>query len=233
MSIFTVDIDVPGIEKFTLAQATTVINQVVNDLGSFAQDRVLQMANERLDPKSAKAYHDAVTVTRADNGGRITIAMQEGSSSRLETGSSSFDIKIALLRSSKAKAGKNGLYIDIPFDHTTSKRQRGNQVTGYARRIVKALAQEAMASGQRRTAFKGRWSPDSKYRRQADMRIKPQGSKSASMTTFRRVSANSAADSWIYPAKPGLQIFKQVSDEVLAVKDRVIADALAKRLPHE
>jgi hypothetical protein len=217
-------INVPGIEKLAVGTAERVLDIVLQKLGAFAQDRITHLANEALDAKMAKAYRDALTMTREKY--QVTLTLGSESVQKLEAGNPSFDIKPGLLRGKNAKQGKAGPYADVPFSHSTSKRQPGQFVESRGPRIlVKALAHAALATGLNHKAFAGEWSRTSKRRRIADMHIKPRGGR-ADMVTFRRVSTNSPADSWIYPQREGLKIFAKVLSEVLAVKDQVVADTL-------
>lgn len=223
-----VTVDIPGIQKLTVDQGMAVMEEAINVLSAFAQDRVTQLANERLDADNAKMYRDAVQVHRQQ--GSVTISLDNPKVEKLEAGNPAFDIKAAMLRSGKVKQGKKGPYIDVPFAHSVSRRAPGQFIESRGPRgIVKALIGVALAGGGQQVAFKKQWSPTSKKRRIADMKVKPQGAKT-SLVTFRRISGNSGAKSWIYPERKGLDIFQVVVDEVVAIKDAVVTDIIERHL---
>lgn len=234
MSEFRVEIDLPPLQGLFQETAQAAVTRAIDVLASYASDRVLQLANEKLDAKQAKAYSACVYREKVKPFEQaIVLKDSTGAIARLETGVKAFDIKAALLRSPKAKQGRNGPYIDVPFDHAVRKRDPGNFVKSrVARATVQALMSEALVSQHRVTAFAGKWKPNSKRRRLADMRIKPLSMTKTSQTTFRRVSANSAPESWLRKESKGLDIFKLVTDEVEKMKTEVIESALKQAASH-
>ncbi len=224
--MYTVTLDVPQLEKMTLEEGNQVLAEAVVALGAFATDRITQIANSRLSATLAKRYRDAVQVQKSEH--RITITLGDPGVEKMEAGGPGFDMKPFMLRSAKAKQGKNGPYVDVPFEHTLSKRGTGNYVqSAHARGIVKALVKAGLANGQTHTAFKGRWSRTSRWRRVADMKVRPQRTH-ANLVTFRRVSANSPADSFMMQERQGLKFFETVAQEVDQIKDLLILDILTR-----
>lgn len=232
MSLLNVTVDIPGIEELTTDMAQTVISEALTALGAFAQDRLREMANQKLSAPLAKQYVAAIKLSNPEKT-RIVISMDDPVASNLEKGRTEVDLKPLMLRSAKAKQGKNGPFVDVPFQHSTSKRTASSSVSYIQSRgpraIVQGLIKAGLATGHTQKAFQGAWSPSSKKRRIADMYVKPQGAtKSAELVTFRRISANSPASSWIVPAKEGLNIFSTVVDDVNRIKTPVVEDILKK-----
>jgi hypothetical protein len=132
---------------------------------------------------------------------------------KLERGFGEFDIKVGLLKSSKAKTsvdskGKISRYIDVPFRHNTddiprtilSQAKAGEQVLGTIR-LGKGLNKEQ--AGLRSQTSSPRFVGEPYYTWRtglfAGLVRKNAGVNGGQYMTFRRVSEHSDPGSWIHP----------------------------------
>jgi len=219
--MFKVAIDVRALEKKLGDEYSSVVETAVDVLSEFALDRIRHEASEHLRHETHDAYTRALQVDREP--GRVTIFIDDPKIDGIESGFESFDIKPGLLRSPKAKRAKDGdPYMDVPFEHRTTKRGKGTHVASrYRRDKIKAAAKEAASMGEALRIF-----TRGKKTIHSDMKVTPTGEAQ----TFRRVSKKSPESSWIHPGRPeGLGIFKRTAEEIERIKDDVVADIVAAR----
>jgi hypothetical protein len=148
----------------------------------------------------------------------VTISLSDPKMEAIETGVASYDIKPGLLRGAKVKMGENGPYQDVPFEHRTTKRGKGNYIEPASMRAaVNKAMQKAKATGK-----------SIPVANRTDNSILSGMKVSAAMgaQTFRRVSKNSKPDSWIHPEREGIGVFTSTAQAVESIKEQVVADIM-------
>lgn len=221
--MFEVAIDTRDLVEQLGDEADEVIGVALNALGEFALDRIRQESSTALGIETQDQYTRALQMTQSRD--EVVISLTDPAMAALEIGHESFDIKPGMLRSPKAKrAHGGGSYIDVPFTHKVTKRGKGTYVESRAKRkaITTAMSQ-AKSTGAALRIFKG--TKNAPRTIHTDMKVSPEGAAQ----TFRRISENSPADSWIHPGREGLGIFESTAHEVERIKNDVIADILEAR----
>ena len=104
--------------------AEEVLQRAVDALGEQARANLLK-ASDTLPAIKQKVYRDALNYDRRKTS--VVIELRGKEANDIETGAESkIDMKPKLLASQKAKTAKDGSrYIDIPFQHRTTKRGKG------------------------------------------------------------------------------------------------------------
>ncbi len=88
--------------------------------------KIVELANQELHSRRDQ-YISAVKSTKTDDGEwEITL---DKSAEWIETGKPSGNMIAAMLKSKKAKHGKNGKYITIPFNHTEGNQMSDKQLS--------------------------------------------------------------------------------------------------------
>lgn len=137
----------------------------------------------------------------------------------VEQGADGFDIKIGLLNSPKAKTGKDGSkYITVPFKHGIPgslqenfsggvmpsevhdivKKKKVDSVSGKSKGLVKDELPKAFQEPQKKSLSENR-SYTHKNAIYEGLRKSKDSAGNTSYESFRRVSGNSAPESWGHP----------------------------------
>lgn len=213
--MLTVELDTDALVKELGDRADVVLQRAVDALGEFALDNIRKRSADKLGIETWQEFSKSITVSKEKHA--VTLAITDPRMAGIETGFSGFDIKEGLLKSPKAKQGKSGTYIDVPFEHKTTKRGKGSLIepTSMRKAVEKAMS---VAKSTGKTVRMGkRAGMASKLQ---DMKVSPE--KGAQ--TFRRVSSNSPPTSWQHPGLDGIRAFEETAQEVERIKDRVVHD---------
>lgn len=211
--------------------------QVVDHLTTAARSKWIALGNE-LPREDARDYVMGISEVRF--GTLEAEVVLEGEKARaIEDGQKPWDIKKALLgpNAKNVSVSKKGTkYNTVPFRHGTPK-------SGFKSRMPQDLyamaLRQAKASNKRSTAIqgagafgpqKGTKSQTGYVRKQAKfegLRAVKTGSKSSSYFTFRRVSENSPANSWMHPGTDGAKLIEQVYEYL----DRIVDATVESLIP--
>ena len=204
--MFKVDLDVRALKQYAGKLTNDVLEQTVNDLSSFAQDRLMQIASDKLSAASVQRYAAGIQVTKTPS--NVTISLEGETPLAFEQGTSGFDIKPGLLSSPKAKQGASGPYVDVPLP----LEKQG--LTKPARKTLKKAVMEARRTGESQRVKNAAM----------DTVVTPKGEA----INFRRVSKKSDSSSWIYPSRPGIEAFDTVAKEINDLAPQMMADIFEK-----
>ena len=223
----TVKVDDRLLQRYNLIIQKQLQYEVSAYITESLEKRWRRLADERLNATKV-IYLAGMSVTRR---GKTTEMRLEGSFPvMIEEGPPSFDMKSILL------AGRP--FADIPFRHLApssagSSREMGASYANKmgaeeARRIGRTIYEEArrLKPGQRLPEGRAPLLKDShKTDIYADMKRTSVGLRSTYMT-FRRVSENSPADSWLQPARGAKDLMGETLKELPRMLKRAINASL-------
>lgn len=154
----------------------------------------------------------------------------------IESGFDSFDIKEGLLRSTKAKTGKDGKkWITVPFRikpfSTAPLNLRQTLIRENALQNIKnqGLLKSIKVGGNALQGIVAKLKNTGRSETEGMVKIQKTYEKRTSSTymTFRRVSENSPAYSWLHPGwRPGAQIFPAMEQYLTSEIDNIIQKLL-------
>ncbi len=149
-----VNIRVPQLAKTIKSQLDQVLPQALGAVASFARDRLTSQAQKKLRGSSQAEYIKGLSSpdsVQLDESSAVVRLVGEFPTA-IETGSPSFSIKDAMLKSGKVKLSAEGKpYIDVPFRHGTEEDAKNIQgmPKGIASSMKSAVQQahSALVSG--------------------------------------------------------------------------------------
>lgn len=188
--------DVEGITKHSIKTALTAVKS------AWATE-----AKNRLS-SSHKSYSSGIyTSYGMDTNGiyaEIGLRTEHTLSNMLENGFSSYDMKIGFSKSPKRKIGAEGQwYMHIPFRHHTPQANTSSSMPNEIYKQARQLPKWGRMTDKNDTK--------SIYNNMTKI---PQGDVKNSYMTFRTVSENSPADSWIHPGFKGVNIAKDLRTHI-------------------
>lgn len=198
----------------------------------YVVDTLSRIADAEL-KSTAELYKAGVRDGISTKGRKLTIVLA-GAAKDYEVGFAAHDMKPKLLKSSSAKHGANGKYIDIPFRHKMSAMPV--EVKSAVQARVRRERNEARAENrQQQNPLRVTWSmgPGAVNQQQrfdkrgktsqvnvqhttsihSDM-IRTRVGGSGRYSTIRRISANSDPQSWWHPGFRGVKALKRVAPEL-------------------
>ena len=206
--------------------------RAVSALVAYARDRMTHLAQQHL-RRTAQTYTNGIG-TPVVNGGRAVIALNGALPTMLERSSGPYDLKKML---------KGRRYVDIPFRHGTPDSTSLPAMPKPVYNTMRAMAQGAKGRVRGPSPMPGGALPQTKktefgtYRHRVGkhasmLRVPPKygAATQAQYVTFRRMSQNSAASSWIHPGFKPVGIFPTVAKEVRKLAQKLIADYVRQGL---
>jgi hypothetical protein len=107
------------VEELT-PRSIALINEGVAQTAQEAHQKLFDLAGSRLNSSRA-AYQQAIRLTAEKNGYKLSVGEGDSPGDKLaqgvESGMKPYDMVPGMLASPKAKQGKNGKYMVVPFEH--------------------------------------------------------------------------------------------------------------------
>lgn len=221
------------------------INRALSAVAEFARDRIATLANQRLPPKLAQAYtqalHQPDSVRLSKNHAVLTLVDgPNGLATKAEQGMPLWSIRDALL---KGPVAQEKGYVDVPFRHSVPGT-KGHAAPAMpksdfnAMRVaVKKAQRAAMSGGMSRSAAMNiavRGPVTMPTGPKADHKVSLYSSmkrivstagrtRSAVYMTWRRVSKKTSPTAWRHPGTKGLNLFDEVAPTVLETAQEVVS----------
>jgi len=215
----------------------TLSNELLRQWGE--QTKVLKKTREK--------YLNGLKIIR--DGNRSGVELTGWLPNRVESGLSPFDMKAGFLRSSKAKQGKNGPYLTIPFRYAIPTAEATSSLfAGKLPQEVFSVAKKLPLGGRLvKTDIKGivdnipktkafledQEAISSKYEQYEGL-TRGKEQHHGEYTTFRRVSLNSPEDSWIHSGIKARRLadkaLNKMTPEIGTITDTVVQKFLKENM---
>lgn len=208
------------------------------------QLRMQEIANSSLSESSAARYLAGITDVQI-SGEQIVYTLSE-EALRLEGNSGPWDMKPGLLAAATKTTAAGTRYIDIPFKKSSPRRRKPRPFSAVPRYVDQTMRDlQAEAGGESVRAPSGEFADTAVSK----LVILPDGGSSQNTSkagyfedivktedgtpreegdyfTIRRVSENSAHDSWIYPAREGVHMHDQLQDFIDKAAPKIVEMAM-------
>lgn len=253
-----IKVKVPDLGRQVRARLDAVVPTVLNTLASFTRDRLVAAAQKNLKGNAQREYIRGLTEPESvEVKEDIAVVRLVGDfPSALEQGSSSFDIKAAMLKGATKRTSDGKPYVDVPFRHGVN--EDAENLSGMPRSVASSMG---VAVKQAHAALRqagmtpreaalvpvrnhGRTSARTITKRTSTgqtivarhkrgifddmLRIPKQYGKAIQATylTIRRISEKSDPSSWIHPGFKPVKLFDNVIDEVKKLAPKIVSDVL-------
>jgi hypothetical protein len=135
--MFKIGVDISDLTS--LLDLPDQVKSTLNDLGEkVAEDayrHTIEQANQKLHTRK-ETYIQALSISKDDDAWLLVL---DESAMWIEEGQSPFDMKPGLLNSPKAKQGKNGKYLVVPFKH-----DKGTAQTTLTQTVAASMSQNGI-----------------------------------------------------------------------------------------
>ncbi len=201
----------------------SMVDEIVDRAAEMARNEWVRLAQERL-TTTQDDYINNIQAVQRPSTNEASITLTGELPNMQEQGADPYDMKPGLLQN--AKISKKGVaYKTIPFAH-------GSPTQGIIPKLPQAIFEEAsrMAFGQRFTD-KNKKSSWTGYRHTTGIydkmkRTRPAGEGLTEFSSFRTVSANSNATSWIHPGFKALNLTEEVKTYLDSQIDSIIREVV-------
>lgn len=223
---------------YTEEESNQLRELVSQEVVKAAHMEIVDLAKKRLH-STRNLYIGGLSIDKVSRY-EYTVTLNGTVANMLENGCSAFDMKQGLLKSSKAKMGKNGKYITVPFMFRTSAASSTSSLPGQIlpRAIYNLIREsparsketdEVIVSSITGSQIGKKFDPKPKiveidnkagtYIPKSSIyaglqRIQNKETGKSTYNTFRRVSDSSDAMSWIHPGLPALNLMDEGVDSV-------------------
>ena len=249
----SVDIDIGAIQQEILGQVFPIVTQAIASVAEYGANAWRSsVMNAKIAPYEKSAYVDAIS-WKMTGAFAAEISSDYKLSSEIETGRPSRDMKKVLQTSTRTRTAKSGAhagqkYLIIPFRHNVP----GNTAHAPAMplnvyKAAKQLSTSSIVGKTTRISGTGHTVPQSVYNWGGRLppgmmpKAKPHhktdlysgmvrmntssgSGKSSSYMTMRVMGEWSAG--WIYPAKPGLFIAKDIAEKLQPILEKSLSKAI-------